>query len=169
MPPADNMTAHDPHDRPAVRVYPPILIPVFVGAAIALEWLIPIQFLGPIEVASVQVLLGVFVALLAGALALSGAHGFRRAGTNIPPHLPSTELVTTGVYARVRNPMYLGMQLLLIGLGLIFSLEWCLLLWPVLALTLHFGVVRPEERYLTEKFGDNYADYTRRVQRWGLF
>lgn len=164
-PPDDK--GHD--DRPDILIQPPILGPLVFCLALGLDWLVPLEFLGPIAIGSAQFWLGVVLAGLAGLLGFGGGAGFRNAGTNIPPHLPATALVTTGIYGRLRNPMYLGMQLLLVALGLVFSLEWCLLLWPILALALHFGVVRREETYLAEKFGEPYRDYCNRVRRWGPF
>ena len=65
-----------------------------------------------------------------------------------------------------RNPMYLGLMLGYVGITLIASLDWGLLTLIPLALTLHYGVVLREERYLTAKFGKPYTDYLARTRRW---
>ena len=100
-------------------------------------------------------------ALLAGALA-----GLRRAGTNVEPWLPSTALVTTGVYRFTRNPIYLAMTLLYLAVALAAdSLLALLLLVPLLGIVRH-GVIGREEHYLDAKFGESYRDYRAAVRRW---
>jgi len=88
-----------------------------------------------------------------------GTRRFAAAGTNVPPTLPTTALVVDGIYRRTRNPLYLGMTLVYLGLG--FAAEacgrsgWLLpLLWVI-----NVGVVKREERYLERKFGDAYRAY----------
>ncbi len=101
-------------------------------------------------------------------IALTGALSFRRARTTIHPHRPehSSALVTAGVYRWTRNPMYLGMLLVLLG--------WCLHLGSALALLgpvclviylTRFQIV-PEERALQALFGATYQHYLARVRRW---
>ncbi len=92
---------------------------------------------------------------------------FERAGTAAEPWHPTTALVTTGLYARIRNPMYVALVLLLTGIGLLSGGAWLLLLVPVLGAVLHLGVVRPEERYLAGRFGDAYRAYRSRAPRYG--
>jgi protein-S-isoprenylcysteine O-methyltransferase Ste14 len=56
--------------------------------------------------------------------------------------------------------------LILAGLSLVFSLDWGLILVPVLALVLHYGVIIREEAYLTDKFGEAYRGFLTRTRRW---
>jgi protein-S-isoprenylcysteine O-methyltransferase Ste14 len=105
----------------------------------------------------------VLIAIALGGWAL---RTFRAVGTNPSPHQPSLSLALTGPYQFTRNPMYVGFVLLLAGLSLIFSLDWGLILVPVLALVLHYGVVAREETYLTAKFGQPYRDFLLRTRRW---
>jgi protein-S-isoprenylcysteine O-methyltransferase Ste14 len=108
------------------------------------------------------------IALCGGALALAGSIAFKRASTTINPLRPAnaSSLVTSGIYRYTRNPMYLGLLLVLVG--------WAVHLSSVLALPgpLVFGLyirrfqIEPEERILAAKFGQSYADYTSHVRRW---
>jgi protein-S-isoprenylcysteine O-methyltransferase Ste14 len=100
------------------------------------------------------------------ALNLSADRAFRRAGTTVKPGLPSTALVTGGVFAWTRHPMYLGLFLLLAGV-------WCALgsVTPGIAVAAFAGVVdrwfvHPEEEKLERTFGRVYEDYRARVGRW---
>jgi protein-S-isoprenylcysteine O-methyltransferase Ste14 len=101
-------------------------------------------------------------------VAVAGVLAFRRQRTTINPLHPeqSTALVTTGIYRHTRNPMYLGLLLVLLGFAIWLGnvLAPIMLVAFVLYLT-RFQIV-PEERVLREKFGEEYARYMRRVRRW---
>jgi len=82
------------------------------------------------------------------------------------PGQPTSQLVTTGVFAYSRNPLYLAAVLVLLGLALVFKLLWAgVLLLPAMVLC-HYVLIRPEERYLAAKFGADYQTYTAAVRRW---
>lgn len=117
---------------------------------------------------AVRVVALVALALAGGATALAGDLQFRRARTTINPFKPqnSTALVTSGVYRVTRNPMYAGLTLVVLGWAA-FLCSAVALLGPV-AFVLYitrFQIV-PEERVLSAKFPDAYAEYTSRVRRW---
>ena len=152
-------------DHPNVILFPPAILALVLGAALLLGWAIPVAVL-PAALTGTALILGLPVCCLAAAIALSGIVAFRRAGTNVEPHKPSLVLVRDGPYRFTRNPMYLGLVLMLLGLSLVFSLDWGVPLAPVLWLVLHHGVVLREEAYLTAKFGDPYREYLDRTRRW---
>jgi protein-S-isoprenylcysteine O-methyltransferase Ste14 len=110
----------------------------------------------------------VLLAALGLACAASGAVSFRRARTTISPIKPeaASALVTRGIYARTRNPMYLGMLLVLAGWALYLACAPAAL-GP---LAFFFYITRfqiiPEERVLTGLFGGAFVDYCRQVRRW---
>lgn len=91
---------------------------------------------------------------------------FAKRKTGIPPWTPATTLVTDGPYRLTRNPMYLGMALLYLGLALGFGLMWGLALFPVVLLIIDRAVIKREEAYLEAKFDGAYNDYRARVRRW---
>jgi protein-S-isoprenylcysteine O-methyltransferase Ste14 len=96
----------------------------------------------------------------------TGIRNFSRAATPVPSNQPVRALVTTGIHGRSRNPIYVGMLLLYVGLGIAARSPWILLLALPLVLILRYGVVAREEAYLERRFGDAYRDYTARVRRW---
>jgi len=113
---------------------------------------------------------GIYVAALLGIagllLVLAAAGLFVRAGTSIPPHRPSSALVTGGLYRFSRNPIYVGVTLVYLAVTAYFASLGALLLLPAVLLVMEFGVVRREERYLERRFGAAYRDYKARVRRW---
>ncbi len=90
---------------------------------------------------------------------------FRGRGTPAPFDPPRL-LVVEGPYRYVRNPMYLGAILSLLGAALFYGSPWLLAYTAAFALWAHLFVVRYEEPRLRRTFGDDYAAYTRRVDRW---
>jgi protein-S-isoprenylcysteine O-methyltransferase Ste14 len=105
-------------------------------------------------------------AVAAGAQAFWASRQMKRAGTNVNPDKPTIAIVTAGPYRYTRNPMYLSLCLLHLGIGLLINGVLPVLFTVPLALTLHFGVIKREERYLAAKFGEPYLAYQRRVRRW---
>jgi protein-S-isoprenylcysteine O-methyltransferase Ste14 len=108
------------------------------------------------------------LALAGSILAVAGIREFRRARTTGNPLAPerASALVTTGVYRHTRNPMYLGMLLVLLGWAAYLG-NAAALLGPMLSvLLLNQLQIKPEERILRERFGEHYARYAARVRRW---
>jgi len=86
---------------------------------------------------------------------------------NVDPRFKRVDtIVDKGPFAYSRNPMYLAFTTIYIGAAFLFHTYWPLVLLPVLIGVLHFGVIRREEIYLEELFGDKYRDYCHRVRRW---
>jgi protein-S-isoprenylcysteine O-methyltransferase Ste14 len=155
----------EPRDAAAVR-FPPPLIPlatILFGGLLDRVWPIDIGFELP---APVRYWVGGLVVACAMAIAGWAVAHFREAGQNELPWTPTTAIVGAGPYRFTRNPMYLGMVLLCIGAGILLVSEWILALTPVCAFALWGFAIRPEERYLEGKFGEDYRAYKRRVRRW---
>jgi protein-S-isoprenylcysteine O-methyltransferase Ste14 len=151
-----------PQDSPGVIAPPPLIGLAFVLAGLALDWAWPLPFLP--QVAQYAVGGALFAAALAPALWSFVL--FRRAGTNVPTYRPTTALVVSGPYRLSRNPIYLAMTTLLLGIALMVDSLWLVGLLPPFALVLRYGVIAREERYLEAKFGDAYRAYKARVRRW---
>jgi protein-S-isoprenylcysteine O-methyltransferase Ste14 len=113
-------------------------------------------------------LLGWWVMAIAPMAPIAAFMQFRRANTTINPHEPqaTTALVTTGVYGWTRNPMYLGLSILLLGWAIKLGTLSC---WvgPLLFMPLIQRVqILPEEHALRMRFGSDYDRYCHRVNRW---
>lgn len=153
-------------DHPDVIMLPPAMLLIALLLAIGLEFTGLLNVLPPLSATSWAVYVGLVLLVVALVLGVSALRTFTKIGTNPSPHQPSLKLATTGPYHFTRNPMYLGFLLILGALSLIFSLDWGIVLVPVLALALHFGVVTREESYLTAKFGQPYRDFMNQTRRW---
>jgi len=154
----------DRADTPNVIVLPPLIFLGSLTLAALLEAILPLPLL-PLA-PEVGYGLGALFVLGGLALLLLGARRFSAAGTNIPPTLPTTALVVTGPYRWSRNPLYLAMILMYVGLGIAALSLWALLLAVPLVLLLNYGVIVREEVYLERKFGADYRAYRARVRRW---
>ena len=88
------------------------------------------------------------------------------ARTTIRPDLPPTVFISSGPFRFTRNPMYLALVFLHLGLALLFRLLWPILLLPFAIWLLQVRIISGEERQLRLRFGDDYALYCRHVRRW---
>ena len=109
---------------------------------------------------------GVGPIAVSGLLGLWGLRLFRRRGTTIEPGRRATRLVTDGPYRFTRNPMYLALALVLLGVGLLLGAGWALVVVPVFMILIEVLFIRPEEAMLREEFGDGYGAYRRGTRRW---
>jgi protein-S-isoprenylcysteine O-methyltransferase Ste14 len=96
----------------------------------------------------------------------SATSRFMRAGTPVIPFKPSTALVVDGPYRFSRNPIYLGMAALYVGLAFLLGWMLALILLPVVLVAVDRLVIAREEPYLERKFGQDYVEYKGRVRRW---
>jgi protein-S-isoprenylcysteine O-methyltransferase Ste14 len=154
-------------DNPGVIVLPPLIPVAALVLGLLLDWLMPGYFLRVFLTLGERLFLGGVLFAVGLALILVGGHRFSIAKTNIPPHKPALHLVTGGIYAWVRNPMYVGFGFITAGVAIAFASDWTLVLMVPGAIVLHRGVVLREERYLEAKFGDAYRQYMTRVPRYG--
>jgi protein-S-isoprenylcysteine O-methyltransferase Ste14 len=151
-------------DTPGVIAPPPLLYAGALGIGLAID------FLGVRVATGAPAALRYVVAIVlfgaAAALAASALLRFRRAGTHAEPWRPTTAVVTHGVYAFTRNPMYVGMACLYLAVAVALDSVVALILLVPLLVVVRYGVIAREERYLEAKFGDEYRRYKQAVRRW---
>jgi len=155
-------------DVPRVVAPPPVLFLIALAVGFGLELVLPTALVAALP-AAVRFAVAAAALAVSGALGIGGIVVFRRARTAVEPWHPTTALVTGGVYGRVRNPMYLGLVLIMVAVALAAASDGVLLAAGALAAVLHYGVVRPEERYLSEHFGARFERYRAGVPRWGVW
>ena len=151
-----------PPDRPDVVAFPGMLYALAFATAYGLNLAWPLPFLPP----AVARLAGAGLGIVGAILILWGIASMRRAQTNIYPSLPAMALVTAGPFRFTRNPLYLALAILYLGLTAEFNTAWGLAVFVPLAIVMHYGVILREERYLERKFGQPYRDYCAKVRRY---
>lgn len=110
----------------------------------------------------------ILLACLGAAIDLAGLAAFRKARTTINPLRPekASSLVRSGIYRYTRNPMYLGMLVLLLAWSAYLAHPAAFAMLPLFVLYLNRFQIAPEERALARLFGAEFDDYRRRVRRW---
>jgi len=150
------------NDTAGVVVRPPLLYLAALLIALTLHWVRPMPIFGN----SFAIVIGLTMMSLGVAIAIWGARTMSAAGTNIDPTLPSTAIVTSGPFRLSRNPLYLALTLLYLGVTVASDTWWGLIGLIPLLVVMHLGVVLREEHYLEGKFGDEYRKYKAEVARY---
>lgn len=151
-------------ERLELKIPPVVQMVIFAG----FMWILAALLL-PLSVTfSASSLVALILASAGVVFALLGVLEFRSAGTTVDPRVPeqSASLVTSGVYRISRNPMYVGFLFLLIGWGVFLGNIASFLLLPFFVMYMNRFQITPEERYMREKFGDEYRQYETTVRRW---
>jgi protein-S-isoprenylcysteine O-methyltransferase Ste14 len=152
------------NDSAAVRLPPPV---PYV-AAVLVGWVVNAYLLPlPASLSAPLRITGAMVFILIGMTALAFAGRlFSETDQDPSPWKPTTEIISTGIYRFTRNPMYLGLALIQIGLAFAMANLWVLVLLPPALAVVYTTAIRHEEAYLERKFGDSYLEYKRSVRRW---
>lgn len=153
-------------DAAAVRVAPPVIPLLTVLLGVGLNWVWPIDLGFVLPTPERYWLGGVIVMGAFLGLGLWSVLLFRRGGQSENPWKPTPHIEERGPFQFTRNPMYLQMVLVCIGVAVILSNCWVLVLTPVAGWLLQRLAILPEEAYLERKFGEAYLAYKRRVRRW---
>jgi len=150
-------------EKPGVWIHPPYLMLIVFVAGFALR----VAFGGYLPIPRVAGE-GAGTALIIAAIILiqMAVTIFVDGGEELRPPTPSRQLFTKGLYARSRNPIYLAMLVLGTGIGLATLNLWTVLLTGVAGVLLFYFVIKPEERYLEERFGEAYEAYRKQTRRW---
>lgn len=109
---------------------------------------------------------GVLMVCLGLGLDLAAMHAMRHSRTNILPHRGADHLVTGGVFAFSRNPIYLGNTVLLAGLASALAWPWLMTTTACAVVLVEHLAIRREERHLSVRFGPAFTEYAQRVPRW---
>jgi protein-S-isoprenylcysteine O-methyltransferase Ste14 len=159
-------SAEQQQDHANVVIFPPVLLLATIAFGIILDAFFPLGVLAKLPFVT-RLVAGAILLVLGASLLISSRLAFGKAGTNIRPDMPTTALVTSGLFAHVRNPVYQGGSIALLGLALMLASDWIVILMVPMLLLIHYGVVLREESYLERKFGETYRRYKASVPRYG--
>lgn len=149
-------------DNPGVIAFPPALFVGTLAIGLLFQFIFPVSFLPQL----IAIALGVVVLIGAALIAISAFRAMHRAQTAVNPSQPTTAIVSDGAFSFSRNPIYLSLTLLYVGIALLVNALWALLLLLPLVVVVQNGVIKREEDYLERKFGDEYLRYKLGVRRW---
>jgi protein-S-isoprenylcysteine O-methyltransferase Ste14 len=155
---------NQPNDNAAIRIPPPLFFFACLGIGLLLEYLSPIH-LASISLIPRVVVGGTFI-LVSIYFALSGFVVLIKNRTPFDTAKATIKIVQEGPYRFSRNPLYLSLLLLLFGISVLIVSLWLLFTLPILYILFLFKAVKPEENYLSQKFGEEYLAYSSKVRRW---
>ena len=141
---------------------PPAYLFAALSAMVLLHFLVPVYQLTPRPwnaIGLIPLITGIVLNLAADAL-------LKKHGTTVKPFENSTVLITSGVYKFSRNPMYLGMILMLIGVALLMGSITPYSIIPVFIIIIDKTFIRTEEDMLDRQFGRAWIAYRDKVRRW---
>ena len=144
------------------KVWPPAWFLLSIMSMIGLHLWLPVKQLlfPPLNY------LGMVASAMGIGMALFCASLFRQKNTTIKPFQESSYLVREGLFNYTRNPIYLGMIVTLIGVWIFLGSLTPLLIIPVFIWLIQEMFIKPEEKMLEEKFGEEYRAYKESVRRW---
>ena len=149
---------------PGVLLPPPLLYVLIFIAAVFIQKIIPINdklfHLSAIKV------VGAILLIVALFFLVRSLRQFLLTKNTLILIKPASSLQTTGIYGMTRNPMYVGLAIVYLGITCFIGNWWNIILFPVLLIILQEYIIKREEKYLTLEFGQGYSDYKRAVRRW---
>ena len=142
--------------------------PVYVLSIGLVMWLLHLYLPVAVLILPPWNSLGILLIVLAALVDFSSLYLFFKQRTTPNPMKPefTTGLVVKGMYKFSRNPMYLGMLMMLFGFAVFLGKLTPFLVLPVFYFLMTEMQIKPEEKVLEDKFGDEYLDYKGKVRRW---
>lgn len=134
-------------------------------AAIALQLTVPLSLTRTLPMPVIMPL-GAALIIVGTTLVVLARREFAQREQPTDPGLPTSILVTSGVFSISRNPLYLGGVCVLLGIALALNLPWVFVLLLPSLIACHYVLIVPEERYLAATFGEEYRTYAASVHRW---
>lgn len=141
---------------------PPGYLLISLILMILTYWLLPGVVIAPGPVR----MFGVVFVVLGILLNIAAKQAMKKAQTPVSPFAKTTSLITWGVYSWTRNPMYLGLVLLLVGVSILMGNLLPMIITLLFALIMQNRFVTLEEKKLSEEFKDRWEDYKNRTRRW---
>jgi protein-S-isoprenylcysteine O-methyltransferase Ste14 len=151
-------------DGPGVYLPPPLLyVLIFLfSVLVQKKFPLPMAFFST----NISFVAGVIFVIAGLCIVLPALIRFLRTKNTLIPFLPANSLQTTGIYSVSRNPMYLGLLILYIGVGFLKGNFYTMILIPLVIIVLNYLVIIKEEKYLIRTFGNDFLKYLKNVRRW---
>jgi protein-S-isoprenylcysteine O-methyltransferase Ste14 len=151
-------------DHPGIYVPPPIIYALTFLAAVFIQKKVPIN--DSLFHRQVTKIVGVGLLIIALFFLLRSLRQFVLSKNTLVTIMPTHSLQTNGIYSITRNPMYLGLAIVYLGISCLIGNWWNIILFPFLLLIIQQYMINREEKYLERRFGQVYLDYKSKVRRW---
>jgi protein-S-isoprenylcysteine O-methyltransferase Ste14 len=149
-------------DSAHILAAPPFffIIPLLIGTV--MEYFVPTKIFSTIA----SIIIGLIFSWASLPFFILSLKSFFKAKTTFDARNSTTSLVTTGIYKISRNPAYLSLVLLYIGISFLINSIWILLLVVPAFYSIQKFCIEREEKYLEGKFGEQYLAYKKQIRRW---
>jgi protein-S-isoprenylcysteine O-methyltransferase Ste14 len=151
-------------DHPGIYVPPPIVYALTFLVAVFLQKKAPIN--DSFFHRQLTKIVGAGLLMIALFFLLRSLRQFFLTKNTLVTILPTHSLQTNGIYHITRNPMYIGLAIVYLGISCLIGNWWNILLFPLLLLLIQEYMIKREEKYLERRFGQAYVDYKSKVRRW---
>lgn len=149
-------------DSAKVKLPPPLVALAAILIGELLTWILPVAIIPE----GLRFPLGLLFVVGGIALFLYCATRFKKAGTGIPPWTTTTKIITSGVYQYSRNPIYVAFGMVVLGIAFAVNSLWMALMLVPFVIIINKTAIEKEEKYLEEKFKEEYLTYKQKVRRW---
>lgn len=151
-------------DSPGVYIPPPLFYVLIFLAAIFLQKKVSID--DSFFQWQIMKVAGIFMLIVSLFFSITSLRTFFQSKNTLILVKPASSLQTNGIYKISRNPMYLGLTFVYIGLTFLIGNWWNIILFPLLILIIQEYIIKREEKYLERAFAQGYLDYKLKVRRW---
>ncbi|TGQ69482.1 isoprenylcysteine carboxylmethyltransferase family protein [Mesorhizobium sp. M00.F.Ca.ET.186.01.1.1] len=155
----------DSQPKPGVIPWPPMIYSAAIVISVVLGMVYPLPWIGDL-LGDILFAAGWVALFGSAALWFTAIRAMMRAKTTFSPIALPDHLVTSGPFGITRNPIYLALTLMLIGVAFISGIVWFLLFAFIASFVTQKLAIESEEKILAAKFGKKYRDYAKRVRRW---
>ena len=149
-------------DHAGIKFPPPLVFVISILLGLGLNRVWPMTVVPP----PLAMPFGIAFIVAAFALAFLGFRELGRHKTTVRPDEPSSTIVKTGPYRFTRNPLYVSLSTLQLGIGLWANILWVVVMLIPAWIVMTTQVIAREEAYLERAFGDDYLSYKSSVRRW---
>ena len=151
-------------DIPGVYIPPPLIYTLIFLAAVFIQKKISIDdSIFHLQIAKIAGALFLIVSLF---FMITSLRQFFISKNTLIPIKPASSLQTNGIYKITRNPMYVSLALIYLGISCFVGNWWNIILFPLLLLIVQEYIIKREEKYLLRRFGKEYVVYKTKVRRW---
>ena len=151
-------------DSPGVYIPPPLLYVLFFLVSVFLQKKVAID--DTVFHMSITKIIGILLLIASLVFLVSSLRAFFLSKNTLVLIKPASSLQTKNVYAISRNPMYVGLAFVYLGITCLIGNWWNIILFPLLLLLIQEYIIRREEKYLERAFGVKYVEYKKKVRRW---